>query len=66
MSYHISTDIHDLNHAQLLQNETIAIISDRTASQIVRYNVKDETIEWICGKDGTVTMYDAAPKSITH
>ena len=49
----------DINHVQLVENETRAIISCRLSDSIVNYNMLTDRVEWVAGgENGTFTITD--------
>jgi len=56
----------DINHAQLIEYETGIVLSIRTSSSIVYYNVSADTIEWILGGEtNTLDLYNLHGQKLT-
>ena len=57
IAQYLVPDCGDMNHVQLVENETRAVVSCRLTDSIVNYNVLEERVEWVAGgSEGTFTI----------
>jgi len=50
-----------LNHVQLIEKDSIAIVSEKVHNAIIKVNVSSEVVHWVAGgPNGTLTLIDSS------